>query len=492
MATQEKDKVLVSVDAGDIVVDVSLPVNRPVKSLAYSVADYFVNQKGYSLPFLAQPSAELMLTPELGRPFPPNATLAEMKVLDGDSLVLTSTDRNEYYPEFTSNPARAVASTQEKFFSRWTTASSQRFYGIASPLVAAVAVAVGLSGVLYRGMDYLRWPLVGVAGGLLALSVFIMVALKHLSRDGTVSVLLSYSVTSYLCAFAVGAAIVPGSPGRWHVASGAVCIILAALLLAGIVREPLWLHYGVGVPAAVVTVVVLVNLMWHESGNVVASEIMLVASASVYFCDKTAMSGARIKLPGMPAPGERLRLTRAMDVVEMARSASSGQSLTSEVNQEARAVTMHNLMVAVAGGSATLVAFAALAATVLADESHMWIQLADVATVTALMYLFGTWAVDQGLRATVMSAGVLSGFAVVVGLLFSPHTTAAMMGAALAVATVLAFIFGARTWRQTPEMAEPMRRKLLLLEAALYIPPIVILYFLLDGYTRIRQLHIGV
>lgn len=70
MATQEKDKVLVSVDAGDIVVDVSLPVNRPVKSLAYSVADYFVNQKGYSLPFLAQPSAELMLTPELGRPFP--------------------------------------------------------------------------------------------------------------------------------------------------------------------------------------------------------------------------------------------------------------------------------------------------------------------------------------------------------------------------------------------------------------------------------------
>lgn len=491
MAVQEKDKVLVSVDAGDVVVDVSLPLHRPVKSLAYSIADYFVNQKGYALPFLEKPSAELMLTPEIGRPFPPDATLATMKVLDGDSLVLTSTDRNEYYPEFTSNPARAVASTQEKFFARWTLASSQKFYGIVSPLVAAVAAAAALIGVLYRGMDYLRWPLVGAAGGILALSVFIMVALKQLSGGGTVPVLLSYSVTGYVCAFAAGAAIVPGGPGRWHVASGAVCVILAALLLAGVVREPLWLHYGAGVPAVVVTVVVLVNLMWHESGNVVASEIMLVASTSVYFCDKTAMSGARIKLPGMPAPGERLRLTRAMDVVEMARSAASGQSLTSEVNQEARAVTMHNLMVAVAGGSAVLVAIAALAATVSADAAHMWMQLGYASTVTALLYLFGTWAVDQGLRATVMSAGVLSGFGVVVGLLFSPHTSPVMMGSALAAAAVLMFIFGARTWRQTPELAEPLRRKLLLLEAALYIPPIVILYFLLDGYTRIRQLHIG-
>ena len=39
MATQEKDKVLVSVCAGDVVVDVSLPQHRPVKSLAYSVAE---------------------------------------------------------------------------------------------------------------------------------------------------------------------------------------------------------------------------------------------------------------------------------------------------------------------------------------------------------------------------------------------------------------------------------------------------------------------
>ena len=122
----------------------------------------------------------------------------------------------------------------------------------------------------------------------------------------------------------------------------------------------------------------------------------------------------------------------------------------------------------------------------------MWLQLGYVASVTALLYLFGTWAVDQGLRATVMSAGVLSGFTVLVGLLFSPHTSPIMMGSTLAVATLMMFVFGARTWRQTPEMAEPLRRKLLLLEAALYIPPIVILYFLLDGYTRIRQLHIGV
>jgi type VII secretion integral membrane protein EccD len=491
MAAQEKDKVLVSIDASDVVVDVSLPLNRPVKSLAYSVADYFVNKKGYALPFLAQPTAELMLTPEIGRPFPPEATLAAMKVRDGDSLVLTSADRNEYYPEFTSNPARAVASTQEKFFSRWTSESSRRFYSIVSPLVAAIAAMVGLCGVLYRGMDCLRWPLVGAAGAMLALSVFIMVALKQLSRGRVVPVLLSYSVTGYVCAFTVGAAITPGAPGRWHVASGAVCLILSALLFAGAVCEPLWLHYGVGVPAAVVTVVVLVNLLWTENGNIVASEIMLLASASVYFCDKTAMSGARIKLPGMPAPGERLRLTRAMDVVEMARSASSGQGLTSEVNQEARAITMHNLMVAVAGGSSVAVAVAALAATVLADDRHIWMQLAYVSTVTALLYLFGTWAVDQGLRATVMSAGVLSWFAVIAGLLFSAHTSPVMMGSALGVSAVLMFAFGARTWRQTPEMAEPLRRKLLLLEAALYIPPIVILYFLVDGYTRIRQLHIG-
>lgn len=491
MATQEKDKVLVSVDADNVVVDVTLPLNRPVKSLAYSVANYMVRGKGYTIPFLADESAELMLTPEIGRPFPPDATLSDMKVVDGDTLVLTSTDRNEYYPEFTSNPARAVASTQEKFFSRWTSESAQRFYGIASPLVAAMAAIVGLCGVLYRGMDYLRWPLVGAAGGMLALSVFIMVALKQLSRGGIAPVVLSYAVTGYVCAFTVGAAIVPGAPGRWHVASGAVCLILAALLFAGVIREPLWLHYGVGVPAAVITVVILVNLVWSENGNVVASEIMLLASASVYFCDKTAMSGARIKLPGMPAPGERLRLTRAMDVVEMARSASSGQSLTSEVNQEARAVTMHNLMVAVAGGSSLLVAAAAFAATVLVDAGHMWMQLAYVSTVTALMYLFGTWAVDQGLRATVMSTGVLSWFAVVVGLLFSDHTSPVMIGVALGISAVLMFVFGARTWRQTPEMSEPLRRKLLLLEASLYIPPIVILYFLVDGYTRIRQLHIG-
>ncbi|MGB4825110.1 MAG: EsaB/YukD family protein, partial [Leuconostoc mesenteroides] len=153
MAVPEKDKVLVSVDAGDTVVDVTLPVNRPVKSLAYTLADYLVNTKGYSIPFLAQPSAELMLTPEIGRPFPPDATLAALKVLDGETLVLTSADRNEYYPEFTSNPARAVASTQEKFFARWTSESSQRFYGIVSPLVAAVAAVAGLYGVLYRGMD---------------------------------------------------------------------------------------------------------------------------------------------------------------------------------------------------------------------------------------------------------------------------------------------------------------------------------------------------
>ncbi|CAN3132213.1 type VII secretion integral membrane protein EccD [Mycobacterium sp. smrl_JER01] len=491
MAAAEKDKVLVSVDAGDIVVDVSLPLNRPVKSLAYSVADYFVNKKGYALPFLAQPTAELMLTPEIGRPFPPDATLASMKVLDGDSLVLTSTDRNEYYPEFTSNPAGAVASTQEKFFSRWTSESAQRFYGVASPLVAAVAASVGMVGVLYGEKDYLRWPLVGAAGAMLILAVFIMAALKNLSRGNVVSILLSYSITAYVCAFTVGVLIVPGAPGRWHIASGAVCVILAALLLAGAIRDPLWLHYGVGVPAAVVTVVVLVNLLWTESGNIVASEIMLLAAVSVYFCDKTAMSGARVKLPGMPAPGERLRLTRAMDVVEMARSASSGQSLTSEVNQEARAITMHNLMVAVAGGSSILVAFSGFASIVLVDSGHMWLQIAYVATVTVLLYLFGTWAVDQGLRTTVMSAGLMSWFACVVGLLLSEHTTAIMMGGALAATAALMFIYGARTWRQAPEMSETVRRKLLLFEAALYIPPIVLLYFLVDGYTRIRQLNIG-
>lgn len=491
MGTEEKDKVLVTVLADNINVDLTLPLNKSVKLLAYSVASYFINDKGYSIPFLAKPNAELMLTPDVGRPFPPEATLASQKVRDGDTLILTSTDRNEYYPEFTSNPARAVTTTQEKFFSRWTSDSAQRFYGIASPLVAAIAALIALIAVLYRSMDYLRWPLVGASGAMLALSVFIMIALKQLSRGGIAPVLLSYSVTSYVCAFTAGAAIVPGAPGRWHIAGGAVCVILTALLLAGAIREPLWLHYGVGVPAVVVTIVILVNLMWTESGNVLASEIMLLAAAAVYHCDKTAMSGAGIKLPGMPAPGERLRLARASDVVEMAKSASSGQSLTSEINQEARAIMMHNLMVAISGGAAVLVAIAGLAATVLADEGHMLIQLGFVVNVTALLYLFGTWAVDQGLRTIVMSAGVLSWFAVLAGLLFSANTTPMMIGAALGVTAVLMFIFGARTWRQAPEMAEPLRRKLFLAEAALYIPPLVALYFLVDGYTRVRQLHIG-
>ncbi|SHQ49345.1 type VII secretion integral membrane protein EccD [Mycobacteroides abscessus] len=490
-SAEKKDKVLVSVVADDTVVDVSLPVNLAVKRLAYSLANYCVNVKGYAMPFLSQANGELMLTPEIGKPFPPEATLAELKIYDGETLVLTSTDRNEYYPEFTSSPASAVSTTQEKFFKRWTAESAQRFYSVAAPLLAGCAALVALVGVFYRSMDYLRWPLVGAAGAMLALSVFIMIAVKQLSRGSNGAVLLSYSITSYVCAFTVGTAIVPGSPGRWHIASGAVCLILAALLLAGVVREPLWLHYGVGTPALVVTIVILVNLMWAENGNTVASEIMLLAAIAVYHCDKTAMAGAKIPLPAMPAPGERLRLVRAQDLVEMAKSASSGKSLTSEINQEARVIIMHNLMGAVGGGAALLVAISALSATLLADEAHMWMQLAFVANVTALLYLFGTWAVDQGLRAILMAAGVLSWFAVLVGLLFSPNTTPVMIGAALAVTALLMFVFGARTWRQPPQMSETMLRKLFLAELALYIPPIVALYFLVDGYTRLRQLHIG-
>ena len=87
--TVERDVVRVTVRAGEMNVDLSLPNKVPLRQLSIDVAKACVplmEERDIKPEWLKNPTSEIMLAPSVGRTWSPDVTLDRVGVRDGGGL----------------------------------------------------------------------------------------------------------------------------------------------------------------------------------------------------------------------------------------------------------------------------------------------------------------------------------------------------------------------------------------------------------------------
>ncbi|MDL9938332.1 type VII secretion integral membrane protein EccD [Gordonia sp. ABSL1-1] len=158
-----------------------------------------------------------------GDRLPPNRSLAESGVRDGDLLLLTSADAATP-PVLFDDVVDAVARLNESAFASWSPVAARRM-GFALAIAAAVVSAVGLAA--YRLSDPARW-VAALPGGLsLGLLVASTILARHY-RAATVATVLAMAAMPP--AFVTGMLAVPGPFGAAHLTLASTTTLLLAVL----------------------------------------------------------------------------------------------------------------------------------------------------------------------------------------------------------------------------------------------------------------------
>ena len=139
--TAERDVVRVTVRAGDMNVDLSLPNKVPLRQLSVDVAKTCVPlmvDRNIEPDWLKNPTSEIMLAPAVGRTWSPDVTLDRVGVRDGDYLILSTTERNERYPELIEVMQDATVAIRNGAFGAWESATSVMYASIIFPVVISL------------------------------------------------------------------------------------------------------------------------------------------------------------------------------------------------------------------------------------------------------------------------------------------------------------------------------------------------------------------
>ncbi len=361
-----------------------------------------------------------------GRVLPSGATLVDLGVTDGSTLLLLGLDTARIAPVY-DDVAEAVADTVAGDAAAWPDRAGRAVALAAAGLFAAVGVAV----LLLAGP-----PWGAVALTLAGVTVAAQAAAGLLARrardDGAALALGLISIATGTAAAAVATAgpaplIGLGAPQVLAGAAGAVLCSITAVVIVGVGRVPL---IAVGVGAAVVAVgaasAVLFDLPAAGAAAIVAGLCLVLLPAAPFAAMRVARLGIDIGFVpagSRPAPAD-----------DAGPVAADGDGLVDVAAVAARTRTAAGYLTAMVHALSWPALLAAVALAFVGDVTAQVLAGVTAAALLLRARLFGT----IGQRLPLLIAGLGSAVALLVGVALDLTGTAVLWVAAATALGVLA------------------------------------------------------
>lgn len=227
---------------------------------------------------------------------PPNRSLTEAEVFDGDLLVLRSVGAKES-PALFDDVIDAVSRLTADDFRGWSPAAA-RWTGLITA-VAAVVLALALL-TMERGRSTgLAAPFL-VTGVAVAVGVAAAIAARKYADELTATWL---SLCAVLLFFGGGALFVPGELGSPHLLLGfSVTIVAAAALYRATATGAVLCAAGVTI-ALFGGIAALVRMVWDPDLPKIAGAMLIVAITLISAVPRVAAMLARLPVPPVPTAG---------------------------------------------------------------------------------------------------------------------------------------------------------------------------------------------
>lgn len=289
----------VSVIGGDTQLDLGLPATVPIAAFITDVVELIESRN----PDLTEPEEGAPLRTEhwtlarIGRdPIPPNQTLTEAEVFDGELLVLRSVTAKEA-PALFDDVIDAVAKLTSTSFRGWSPVSA-RWMGLSTGL-GAVLAAIALLFIAKADGSAAATGLLPFGVGIGALVAAVIAVRKY--RAELVAVALG--LCGLVLFFASATLLVPGAPSSPHLMLGSAMVLVLAAVVYSVT--------GVGATvfaAAIATAVfggiaAFARMIGGFDADAIAAGALVVALIVLSVAPRLAVAAARLPVPPVPTAG---------------------------------------------------------------------------------------------------------------------------------------------------------------------------------------------
>lgn len=482
MEAADPDLCRVSIIGGNTQVDLGLPATIPIATFITDVVDLIESRTpdltehdGGAPPRMAHWSLA-----RIGRdPIPPNQTLIDAEVFDGELLVLRSVTAKES-PALFDDVIDAVSKLTTESFRGWSPAAA-RWTGLITALVGVLA-AIGLLTAAKQDGAGVYLGFIPLGAGIAALAT----AVIAVRRYAAVLVSVMLSLYTVLLFFAAAMLFVPGDPGTPH--------LLFACAAALVVAAVAYSVTGVGAMlcAATITTVLLggiaafVRMVWGIEVPKIAAGILVVALIVITLAPRIAVAAARLPIPPVPTAGAAIDPAdhEPRPTIEDI-GAIGATALPSAAGLELRANAANRYQTGLLLGCVLAAGFGAVLA---ADPmgAARWQGIALAVVVGVILCLRGRSFADLVQACVLIGGGAATLLAVLIGLaLGQPADLVPIAGIVLGM-TVVALGFGVIA--PHTEMSPVMRRTGEIIEYLLIVTVIPLVLWIMDIYSAARNL----
>lgn len=410
---------------------------------------------------------------------PPDSTLAEARVFDGELLVLRSVGAKTV-PVLFDDVIDAVARLTQSSFRGWTAATA-RWAGLSVAMIA-VPVAIVLLALSKDGRGGMVPGAVATATGVVAFVAAMIVA--RIFALAAVSTALSLYALLLLSSGV--ALLVPGAPGSPHALLGCAVLLVTAALGHRISRT------GAMMFAAAVTVALFggaaaaVMMTTHNPPGKVADGVAVAALIAISAAARLAVLASRLPVPPVPTAGGAIdpadhepRPTIEGVGAIGATALASAMGLT----ERARAATEYQSGMLI---GTTVAAVAAAVVTADAPSSHHWQGVALALVVAGILCLRGRAYADLVQAGTLVGGGCAAFLGTLIGLGLGDSSE--LVTAAAILLAMAAIAVGVGVAGPSIDMSPVTRRAGEIAEYVLIVAVIPLVLWSLDLYSAARNL----
>lgn len=473
-----------------------LPSSSPVGDIIPELVGYIIGDlqaAGKDVEWLTDSAARFQLSKRVNLdPFEENKTLFDVGIRDGMEVYLSKRSPNERFSALQDDVSEGVAYYHNRHYPDWGVQDSQKFGVIALGVLAVFLSVLGaLSG---SGDSLARWPILGAAIAVAGTSLSVSVALYRI-KSALRPLAATLMVSAYSAVACAAWVAIPRPPGLFHVALTAGVLAACAVIFSSLSSEPAALHHGVGVPALGVLVVMAINYFYHSSPSIIAAQVFIIEMMLLLVAFRLSMAFAHIETPYVPATGEPLLKQtgkNSFDVAEVSARSTSQVAIESILNQEDRVIAAHNIHNGITAGIGFTMS---LAAAVMGyfTENHVWLTFALAIEGALLLMYRGRYSADRAISGILLVSAIVVWATYLVAIAVAPARE--YLGQPIAVQMALgfvvlaAFIVMGTIWslRERYIHSANISKMLEMLEWVVLSLPIPTLFFLMDGYSRIRH-----
>lgn len=485
--------------------DLSVYTHTQLRDVATSVARHFTEHleaQRINTDWLREPDSRLVIAPAVGEKWDQDATLEQLRVRNGDTLVLTTEKANERYPALVENLADSSAAVRNGAFSAWDRAYGSRFAAVVLPaVVAGATLSAAAAAVNHTGI--VHWVLAGI----LVLTAVVLLAsgMTFAKYQPDSPAAAAVSLAAHPAAAAAAASVIPAeSVTLWALLAGAAAAWGTSITMLSIKAKPHGGHAAVFIGTTSVVAGLALSLIWSMFREVtpygVATLVATIAFCLFIFEVPISKKMAGLTTPPLPGSGEEVQLDKARDIVALSREISSSERWMSMIhdedrNIEARYTTLGNFIAT--GVIVAVCAFISVASVgdetlryVFPEISARWVALLTYAILGGLLVLRGSWYRDRGLRgaATVAGLATFGAYLAGLGLMGNDPNTIRVVGV-FAAGIIGSVIWGLRTWGESDRpMTGTTNKNLLRLENLLLVFVLTNAAAMLNLFFVIRSL----